>query len=97
MNLTMACAKEFAPAGIRVNAIAPGFFLGNQNRALLVDEKTGDLTPRGKDVIAHTPFGRFGDVSEIAGISLYLASDKAAGFVTGITVPVDGGYLVQNI
>jgi NAD(P)-dependent dehydrogenase (short-subunit alcohol dehydrogenase family) len=97
MNLTMACAKEFAPAGIRVNAIAPGFFLGNQNRALLVDEKTGDLTPRGKDVIAHTPFGRFGDVSEIAGISLYLVSDKAAGFVTGITVPVDGGYLVQNI
>lgn len=97
MNLTMACAKEFAPHGIRVNAIAPGFFLGNQNRALLVDEKTGDLTPRGKDVIAHTPFGRFGDVSEIAGISLYLASDKAAGFVTGITVPVDGGYLVQNI
>ncbi len=97
MNLTMACAKEFAPNGIRVNAIAPGFFLGNQNRALLVDEKTGDLTPRGKDVIAHTPFGRFGDVSEIAGISLYLASDKAAGFVTGITVPVDGGYLVQNI
>lgn len=97
MNLTMACAKEFAPNGIRVNAIAPGFFLGNQNRALLVDEKTGDLTPRGKDVIAHTPFGRFGDVSEIAGVSLYLASDKAAGFVTGITVPVDGGYLVQNI
>ena len=97
MNLTMACAKEFAPHGIRVNAIAPGFFLGNQNRALLVDEKSGDLTPRGKDVIAHTPFGRFGDVSEIAGISLYLASDKAAGFVTGITVPVDGGYLVQNI
>jgi len=97
MNLTMACAKEFAPHGIRVNAIAPGFFLGKQNRALLMDEKTGDLTARGRDVIAHTPFGRFGDVSEIAGVSLYLASDKAAGFVTGVTVPVDGGYLVQNI
>ncbi len=97
MNLTMACAKEFAPNGIRVNAIAPGFFLGNQNRALLIDEATGDLTPRGKDVIAHTPFGRFGDVSEIAGATLYLSSDKAAGFVTGITLPVDGGYLVSNI
>lgn len=97
MNLTMACAKEFASAGIRVNAIAPGFFIGNQNRALLIDEATGELTPRGKDVIAHTPFGRFGDVSELAGATLYLASEKAAGFVTGVTLPVDGGYLVSNI
>lgn len=97
MNLTMACAQEFAPAGIRVNAIAPGFFIGNQNRALLIDEATGDLTPRGRDVIAHTPFGRFGDVAEIAGAALYLSSDKAAGFVTGVTLPVDGGYLVSNI
>ncbi len=97
MNLTMACAKEFAPRGIRVNALAPGFFLGKQNQALLVDEKTGDLTSRGRDVIAHTPFGRFGDVSELAGACLFLASDKAAGFVTGITLPVDGGYLTQNI
>jgi NAD(P)-dependent dehydrogenase (short-subunit alcohol dehydrogenase family) len=97
LNLTMACAKEFAPNGIRVNGIAPGFFLGKQNKALLVDEATGELTARGKDVIAHTPFGRFGDVSEIAGVTLFLASDQAAGFVTGVTVPVDGGYLVQNI
>ena len=97
MNLTMACAKEFAPANIRVNAIAPGFFIGKQNKALLIDEATGDLTPRGKDVIAHTPAGRFGDASELAGVSLFLASEKAAGFVTGVTVPVDGGYLVSNI
>jgi NAD(P)-dependent dehydrogenase (short-subunit alcohol dehydrogenase family) len=97
MNLTMGTAKEFAPNGIRVNALAPGFFIGKQNRALLIDEKTGELTDRGKSVIAHTPFGRFGDVSELAGALLFLVNDKAAGFVTGVTVPVDGGYLVDNI
>ncbi|MEW5813952.1 MAG: SDR family oxidoreductase [Spirochaetota bacterium] len=97
MNLTMAAAREFAPFGIRVNAIAPGFFLGKQNKALLIDETSAQLTPRGKAVIDHTPFGRFGDASEIAGCVLFLASDKASGFVTGITVPVDGGYLVSNI
>ena len=97
MNLTMATAKEFAPAGIRVNALAPGFFIGKQNRALLIGEKTGELTQRGRDVIAHTPFGRFGDISELVGATLFLSSNTAAGFVTGITVPVDGGYLIQNI
>ncbi len=97
MNLTMGAAKEFAPHRIRVNAIAPGFFIGKQNRALLIDEKTGDLTPRGQAVIDHTPFGRFGEASELAGVTLFLASEKAAGFVTGVTVPVDGGYLVHNI
>jgi NAD(P)-dependent dehydrogenase (short-subunit alcohol dehydrogenase family) len=97
MNLTMAAAKEFAPNKIRVNALAPGFFIGKQNRALLIDEKTGDLTPRGQDVIRHTPAGRFGDVSELGGATIFLASNAAAGFVTGITLPVDGGYLVDNI
>lgn len=97
MNLTMATAKEFAPHGIRVNALAPGFFIGKQNRALLIDEKSGDPTDRGKAVIAHTPFGRFGDVSELAGALLFLVNDRAAGFVTGVTVPVDGGYLINNI
>jgi NAD(P)-dependent dehydrogenase (short-subunit alcohol dehydrogenase family) len=97
LNLTMACAKEFAPFGIRVNAIAPGFFIGRQNRALLINEKTGDLTERGKAVIEHTPFGRFGDVRELAGAVLYLASNKASGFVTGISIPIDGGFLVDNI
>ncbi|HUV09234.1 MAG TPA: SDR family oxidoreductase [Spirochaetia bacterium] len=98
MNLTMAAAKEFAPQGIRVNAIAPGFFIGKQNKDLLIkNDKTGELTERGKTVIDHTPFGRFGDVSELEGVLIFLVSDKAAGFVTGITVPVDGGYLVHNI
>lgn len=97
MNLTMATAKEFAPYGIRVNALAPGFFLGKQNRALLIDEQTGKPTQRGQEVITHTPFGRFGEVSELAGAMLFLASDKASGFVTGMTLPVDGGYLVHNV
>ena len=95
-NLTEGAAKEFAPFGIRVNAIAPGFFIGEQNRRLLTNED-GSLTDRGKAVIAHTPFGRFGEANELMGAVLYLASNQAAGFVTGITVPVDGGYLVQNI
>lgn len=97
LNLTMASAKEFAQYGIRVNAIAPGFFLGKQNKALLIDQKTGEYTDRGKSVIAHTPYGRFGDVQELAGATLFLASDRAAGFVTGVSIPVDGGYLVHNI
>lgn len=97
LNLTQAAAKEFAPYGIRVNAIAPGFFVGKQNRALLIDEKTGGLTDRGKAIIAHTPFGRFGEAHELAGALLFLASDKASGFITGISLPVDGGYLVHNI
>ncbi|MFH2075305.1 MAG: SDR family oxidoreductase, partial [Pseudomonadota bacterium] len=95
-NLTEGAAKEFAPYGIRVNAIAPGFFLGEQNRRLLTNED-GSLTDRGRTVIAHTPFGRFGQAHELMGAVLYLCANEAAGFVTGITIPVDGGYLVQNI
>jgi NAD(P)-dependent dehydrogenase (short-subunit alcohol dehydrogenase family) len=97
LNLTKATANEFAVHGIRVNAIAPGFFLGKQNRSLLVDQETGELTPRGQAVIARTPWGRFGDISELAGVTLFLASTKASGFVTGVSIPVDGGYLVHNI
>ena len=97
LNLTVATAKEFAPHRIRVNAIAPGFFLGKQNRALLVDEATGDYTARGQAIIAHTPFGRFGEVAELEGATLFLASNRAAGFVTGVSIPVDGGYLAHNI
>ncbi len=97
LNLTMGSANEFAEHGIRVNAIAPGFFIGKQNKALLIDEKTGEYTDRGKSVIAHTPYGRFGDVMELAGATVFLASDKAAGFVTGVSIPVDGGYLIHNI
>ena len=97
LNLTMAAAKEFAAHGIRVNAVAPGFFIGKQNRALLIDDETGGLTERGQAVIAHTPFGRFGETAELAGAILFLASNRAAGFVTGVSIPVDGGYLVHNI
>lgn len=97
LNLTQATANEFAAHGVRVNAIAPGFFVGKQNRALLIDEKTGQLTPRGQAVVARTPWGRFGEIDELVGATLFLASNKAAGFVTGICIPVDGGYLTHNI
>ena len=97
LNLTMAAAKEFAPFGIRVNAIAPGFFLGKQNKHLLVDEKNDGYTERGRAVIDHTPFRRFGEVAELAGATVFLASTRASGFVTGVSIPVDGGYLVHNI
>ena len=97
LNLTMASAKEFAEHGIRVNAIAPGFFIGKQNRALLVNQETGEYTDRGKAVIAHTPYGRFGEVGELAGATVFLASDRAAGFITGVSIQVDGGYLIHNI
>jgi len=76
---------------IRVNAIAPGFFLTEQNRFLLTDEKTGQLTPRGKTIIDHTPMGKFGEPNDLTGTMLWLVSD-AAKFVTGIVVPVDGGF-----
>lgn len=65
--------------------------------ALLVDENAGDLTERGRTVIERTPFGRFGEAKELAGAVLFLASNKASGFVTGITIPIDGGFLVDNI
>lgn len=95
VNQTMAYAKEFAGYGIRVNAIAPGFFIADQNRKLLLNDD-GSMTARGKDVIAHTPMGRFGEPDDLLGTAIYLASD-AAGFVSGITLPVDGAYLCQNI
>lgn len=76
---------------IRVNAIAPGFFLTDQNRFLLTDEKTGDLTPRGQTIIDHTPMGRYGAPDDLTGTVQWLISD-AAKFVTGIVVPIDGGF-----
>lgn len=95
MNQTVAHARELAPHGIRVNAIAPGFFLGKQNRRLLVNED-GSPTPRGQSVLAHTPMGRFGDPADLVGAALFLASD-ASSFVTGVTIPVDGGFLTHGI
>jgi len=76
---------------IRVNAIAPGFFLTEQNRFLLIDEKTGELTSRGKTIIDHIPMGRFGDADELCGSILWLLSD-AAKYVTGVVIPIDGGF-----
>ena len=78
-------------AGVRVNAIAPGFFLTEQNRYLLTDKETGELTPRGKTIIEHTPMDRFGEPEELIGTLVWLIS-PAAKFVTGIVVPVDGGF-----
>jgi NAD(P)-dependent dehydrogenase (short-subunit alcohol dehydrogenase family) len=76
---------------IRVNAIAPGFFITDQNRFLLTDKKTGELTPRGQTITDHTPMGRFGAPEELIGTMLWLISD-ASKFVTGVVVPVDGGF-----
>ncbi|MGE0079272.1 MAG: SDR family oxidoreductase [Bacteroidales bacterium] len=90
-NFTMWLAVHMAKTGIRVNAIAPGFFLTNQNRFLLVDEKTGEATARGQKIISSTPMGRYGEVEELNGTMLYLLSDVSK-FVTGICIPVDGGY-----
>lgn len=90
-NFTQWLAVHLAKTGIRVNAIAPGFFLTNQNRFLLTDEKTGKVTPRGEKIINNTPMGRYGEVDELQGTVLYLLSDISK-FVTGICIPVDGGY-----
>ncbi len=90
-NFTEWLSVHFAKVGVRVNAIAPGFFLTNQNRFLLTDEKTGALTPRGEKIIANTPMGIFGEPEDLNGTVLYLLSDLSK-FITGICVPVDGGY-----
>ncbi len=89
-NLTRWLAVDLAPRGVRVNAVAPGFFIGAQNRALLVDER-GGLTARGKGIVAATPAGRFGEPDELAGTVVYLCS-AAATFVTGVVIAVDGGF-----
>jgi len=88
--LAVYMAQEFSP-GIRVNAIAPGFFITEQNRFLLTDKDTGSLTQRGNAIISHTPMGRFGVPDDLVGTALWLLS-PASEFVTGIVVPVDGGF-----
>jgi len=88
--LAVHMAQEYSPR-IRVNAIAPGFFLTEQNRFLLTDEATGELTPRGRTIIEHTPMGRFGEPEDLIGTVLWLLSPGAA-FVHGVVVPVDGGF-----
>lgn len=90
-NFTEWLSVHLAKLNIRVNAIAPGFFLTNQNRFLLVDEKSGEPTARGGKIISNTPMGRYGEVEELSGTVAYLLSDVSK-FVTGICIPVDGGY-----
>ena len=90
-NLTQWLAVHFAKANIRVNAIAPGFFLTKQNEFLLIDESTKELTDRGHKIIQNTPAGRFGEPKDLIGTLYYLASEMSA-FVTGIVIPVDGGF-----
>lgn len=88
--LAVHLAQEYN-AKLRVNAIAPGFFLTEQNRFLVTDEKTGELTPRGQTIVSHTPMGHFGEPADLVGVAIWLASD-ASRFVTGIVVPIDGGF-----
>ncbi|MCX6267344.1 MAG: SDR family oxidoreductase [Bacteroidetes bacterium] len=90
-NFTEWLAVHMAKTGVRVNAIAPGFFLTNQNRFLLIDEQTGNLLPRGEKIMAGTPMGRFGTPDELAGPVAFLLSDMAR-YITGTVMLIDGGY-----
>ena len=92
MNLTQSFAQYYAAANIRVNAIAPGFMVNERSKNYLGTVEDG-LTARGQAVIAHTPAGRFGEASDLFGCVKWLLDDTASGFVNGITVPVDGGFL----
>lgn len=88
--LAVHMAQEYSPR-IRVNAIAPGFFQTEQNRFLLTDKDTGELTPRGKTILSHTPMNRFGKPEDLLGATLWLLS-PASEFVTGVVIPIDGGF-----
>ena len=96
LNLTQFLSREWAASGVRVNSITPGFFPAEQNRRLLFQED-GSPTPRAQSILQHTPMRRFGQSSELIGAAIFLASAKAAGFVTGIDLRVDGGFLSQTI
>jgi len=90
-NFTEWLAVHLAKVGIRVNAIAPGFFITHQNRFLVMDEKTGNFSPRGQKIVDNTPMGKFGEPDDLQGATLFLLSDISS-FITGIVIPVDGGY-----
>ncbi len=94
-NFTKWLAVHFAKTNVRANAIVPGFFLSEQNKFLLTDEETGELTARGKKIINSTPMGRFGDPNDLRGAALFLLSDLSK-FITGIILPVDGGFTAYS-
>jgi NAD(P)-dependent dehydrogenase (short-subunit alcohol dehydrogenase family) len=94
-NFTMWMAVHFAETGMRVNAIAPGFFLTSQNRNLLLNED-GSHTARSEKIIAHTPMKRFGKPNDLLGTLLWLADGEYSGFVSGVTIPVDGGFMAYS-
>lgn len=94
-NLTMWLAVHLSKVNIRVNAIAPGFFVTKQNEKLLFDEN-GNPTPRTDKILAHTPMGRFGKPEELVGTLLYLCDNNASGFVNGTVIPVDGGFAAYS-
>lgn len=95
-NFTQWLAVHFSHAGVRVNALAPGFFMTEQLRFLHVDPATGELLPRARQVIAHTPMGRYGNPDDLIGALVWLLSD-ASSFVTGVVVPIDGGFSSYSI
>ncbi|MBK7106039.1 MAG: SDR family oxidoreductase [Ignavibacteriae bacterium] len=94
-NFTEWLAVHFAKMNVRVNAVAPGFFLTNQNRFLLIDEKTNELTQRGKKIINNTPMGKYGEPEDLIGGTLFLLSDISS-FITGIVLPIDGGFNIYS-
>lgn len=96
LNLTQFLAREWATKGVRVNAISPGFFPADQNRALLFNED-GSYTDRGGQIIGHTPMARFGKAEELAGAVVWLAAERASSFVTGQNIVVDGGFSATTI
>jgi NAD(P)-dependent dehydrogenase (short-subunit alcohol dehydrogenase family) len=96
MNLTRFLAREWAPKGVRVNTITPGFFPAEQNRKLLFNDD-GSPSARTRAIWGHTPMARFGQPSELVGATLFLASSQASSFVTGTDLVVDGGFLAQTI
>lgn len=94
-NFTQWLAVHFAPANIRVNAIAPGFFITDQNRGMLI-QPDGSYSARAEKIVAHTPMRRFGEADELNGTLLWLLDNKASGFVNGVVVPVDGGFAAYS-
>lgn len=94
-NFTQWLAVHFSKVGIRVNAIAPGFFVTNQNRGMLMNPD-GSLTPRSEKILGHTPMGRFGTPDDLTGTLLWLCDNGASGFVNGVVVPVDGGFAAYS-